>query len=183
MVPPPRLDQKLDQKKVPFLACRSRDWKTDWSSEHPFRVTVGLFRQRRRELCPARFCLPLQAFQVGTQISSMLVAQIAILLERLVNDPFQFGGQVGIQPYRGHGRLVQDGIKQVGGRGSPEWQLGGGHLVQHRPEGEQVGAGVKLASARLLRRHICGCAHRRTRTGKMRFDRLGSRRLRLPTWT
>src|ERR1019366_6047866 len=37
---------------------------------------------------PARFCLPLQAFQVGTQISSVLVAQIAILLQRLAHDPF-----------------------------------------------------------------------------------------------
>src|ERR1022692_1336386 len=31
-----------------------------------------------------------------------------------------------IQPYWRHGSLVQDGIEQVGARGSPEWQLAGG---------------------------------------------------------
>ena len=75
---------------------------------------------------------------------------------------------------------MEDGIEQVGGGGSAEWQLAGGHLVQDCTEGKQVGTGVELAAAGLLGRHVGGGADRGARTGQVFFDGLGSRGLILP---
>ena len=75
---------------------------------------------------------------------------------------------------------MEDGIEQVGGGGSAKRQLAGGHLVQDRTEGKQVGTDIELAAAGLLGRHVGGGAHRGARTGKVGFDRLGSRGLILP---
>ena len=43
----------------------------------------------------------------------------------------------------------------------------GRHLIQHRTEGEQIGARIQLFRAHLLRRHVGDGAHRRARTGQM----------------
>ena len=32
-----------------------------------------------------------------------------------------------------------------------KWELAGGHFVEHRPKGKQVGAGVQFPPAHLLR--------------------------------
>ena len=51
----------------------------------------------------SRLCVPLQPLQVGSHVGGVLIAQIAVLLQRLVDDPFQFGGHIGIQPHGGTG--------------------------------------------------------------------------------
>ena len=44
--------------------------------------------------------IALQALQVGSHVGRALVAQVAVFLQRLVDDVFQFQRQVGIQADR-----------------------------------------------------------------------------------
>ena len=69
---------------------------------------------------------------------------------------------------------MEDGIEQVGGGGSAEGELSGGHFVQDCSEGKKVSAGIEFAAAGLLGRHVGGGADRGARTGEVRFDGLGS---------
>ena len=50
--------------------------------------------------------------------------------------------------------LLEDGRDRVGGRGALERHLPGQHLVQHRPEREDVGAVIERQAAHLLGRHV-----------------------------
>ena len=58
-----------------------------------------------------RFRFTLQALEIGAHLRGVLIAQVAVFLQRLVDDPFQFGGNFGIQAHRRCRRLVQNGIE------------------------------------------------------------------------
>ncbi len=62
----------------------------------------------------------LQALQVRAKFGGGLVAQIAILLERLADNFFELRRNVGIQNRRGDGIAIQNSIKNDGGRASAE---------------------------------------------------------------
>ena len=55
-------------------------------------------------------CVPLQPLQIGADFGGVLVAKLAILFQTLVDDVFQFGRKVGVQPHRWRGRPVQNGF-------------------------------------------------------------------------
>ena len=38
----------------------------------------------------SRFCIPLQEHQFGTHLGGVLVTQIAVFLQRAIDDAFQF---------------------------------------------------------------------------------------------
>jgi hypothetical protein len=42
----------------------------------------------------------MQAFEIGEDVARVLIPQRAILLERLVDDPLELGGQLRVQPHR-----------------------------------------------------------------------------------
>ena len=44
--------------------------------------------------------VPLQPLQVGSHLRGMLIAQVAVFLQRLVDDVFQLRRNIGIQPNR-----------------------------------------------------------------------------------
>src|SRR4029077_2677215 len=44
--------------------------------------------------CPSGVGVPLKALQIGAHVGGMLVAQIPVLLQRLINDALQLGGQI-----------------------------------------------------------------------------------------
>src|SRR5580704_11777973 len=97
----------------------------------------------------------------------MLVAQIAVFLQCLVDDPFQLRGDVRIEAHRSYWSPVQDRLEDDGLTVSPEYQLAGGHLVENRSEGEKIGAGVQLFRTGLLRRHVRNGAEPGTRAGQV----------------
>ena len=97
----------------------------------------------------------------------MLVTQIAVLLQRLIDDALQFCRQIGIQPHWSHGRLVQDRFEEHRGRVAAKRQCARSHLVHHRPKGKQVGTRVERLSPRLLRRHVGHRTDGRTGAGQM----------------
>ena len=48
----------------------------------------------------SRIAIALQPLQIGAQFGSALVAQLAVFLQRLVDDALQFIGKLGIQTHR-----------------------------------------------------------------------------------
>jgi hypothetical protein len=82
----------------------------------------------------------LQAAQVSAEVGRALVTEIAILLQRLIDDPFQFAGKVRIQPHRSNGSAFQNGVEDQRPSIASEWQGSGTHLVKHRAKRKQIGA-------------------------------------------
>ena len=59
----------------------------------------------------ARIRVSLQALEVGANVAGVLVAQLAILLETLVDDALELGRDIGIQAHGRHGRAIEDGLE------------------------------------------------------------------------
>ena len=64
---------------------------------------------------------------------------------------------------------MQNCIEDAGRRVAAEGQRSGGHLVQHRAEGEQIGALIQRLAQGLLGRHVSDGAHRGAGAGEMRI--------------
>ena len=65
-----------------------------------------------------------------------------------------------------HRGFIQNGFKDYGGGFPAEGRLPGGHLIQHGPEGKDVGTFIQVFAARLLGRHVSDGAHGRTVRGE-----------------
>ena len=107
----------------------------------------------------------------------MLVAQLAVFLQRFIDDAFEIAGKIRIQPHRSDRRFVQNRIKHDGGCITAKRKHARRHLVEHRAKGKQVSARVELLSFGLLGRHVGNRAQRRSRTGEV-IEALRGRRLR-----
>jgi TolB-like protein/tRNA A-37 threonylcarbamoyl transferase component Bud32 len=102
----------------------------------------------------ARIGIALQPLEIGAHVDGSLIAQLAILLQRLVDDAFQIFRQVRIDAH-GRGRhLVQDRVKCRCGCGSAEGEHAGRHFVEHDTRGEEVRARIELLAERLLGGHV-----------------------------
>ena len=106
----------------------------------------------------------------------MLIAHIAIFLQRLGDDLFQLQRKLGFDLPGRHGLPVQDGIEDEPGCAPRERMLARGHLVEHCPEGEQIRAAIEILAPHLLRRHVSHRPQRRAGAGE-RFLRKRCRRL------
>ena len=118
----------------------------------------------------------LQPLQVGAHVGGGLVAQAWVLLQRLVDQVFQLGRNLRIEPHRRDRRFVQDGIEHRCAGVAAKRQCARQHLVENRAEGKQVGAHVQFLAQRLLGRHVGRRTHRRARAGQvLRRHRQGRR--------
>jgi hypothetical protein len=97
----------------------------------------GCGRQRVGHECPG-FGVALQPLQIGAHVSGVLVAQVAVLLESLVDDASSLGGTSGVEPHRGKQARVQNGIEDNRRAFAAEGQLAGGHLIEHGAERKQI---------------------------------------------
>ena len=88
-----------------------------------------------------------------------------------------FGGMSGFSRTADVGVPIQNGFEDHPRTFAAERQRPGRHLVQHRAEREQVGAGIEFLASHLLRRHVGDGAQRRTGAGQMllRVDGRGAR--------
>ena len=84
--------------------------------------------------------------QVGTHFQGVLVTQIAVFLQSLVNDPFQFGRYFGIQPYRSDRSSVQDRLEDGCCTVSAERQLPGGYLIENSSKRKQIAPRIQFFS-------------------------------------
>src|SRR5439155_23077868 len=97
----------------------------------------------------------------------MLVADVTILFQSLVDDPFEFDWEVGIQAHRRYGVSFKNGVEDDSRTFPSERQCPGRHLVKYRTEGEQIRACVQFLSTDLFRRHIGNGSNSRTWTGQV----------------
>src|ERR1035437_9511341 len=104
---------------------------------------------------------------MSPHVGGGLVANVAVLLQCLVNDLLKPRWNIGVQPHRSYGIVFQNGVEDQRRSVPSKWQGARTHLVQHRPEGKQVSASIEFFPSNLLRRHIRHCAQRTARTGEM----------------
>ena len=74
----------------------------------------------------------MHALEVGADVGGVLIAEIAILLQRLMNDALEVRRKIGIQPQRRDRLSIEDGIENFSGALAAEGKLPGCHFVQHR---------------------------------------------------
>ena len=99
----------------------------------------------------ARLRVALEPLQVGAHLGSVLVAQVAIFLQALVDDPFEFDWEVGIQAHRRYGVSFKNAVEDDSRTFPSERQRSRRHLVENGTEGKQITAGIQLLGAHLLR--------------------------------
>ena len=115
--------------------------------------------RRRRANRPPVSVSRFRRFRSLAHLRGMLIAQLAVFFQRLVDDVFELCGNVGIQANRGRRPESRMALKIRAEVSPRNGQRAGRHLVEHRAEGEQIGAGVEFLAFRLLRRHISHRAH------------------------
>src|SRR5260370_42433386 len=104
----------------------------------------------RRDSGAAGIGVALEALQVRAEVGRVLVAKVTVLFEGLVDDVFEAGRQIWIQPHRRKRRLVKNGIEHGCGGFPSKGKLSGGHLVKHETEIRKIGAAVPNPPQRLL---------------------------------
>ena len=73
-------------------------------------------------------------FRSARMFGRVLITQIPILLQGLVNDPFEFNRNFRIQAHGSRRRLTQNGVKNVARAFAPERHRARHHFVEHRSE-------------------------------------------------
>src|SRR5208282_4610246 len=121
----------------------------------------------------AGLAVALHALEVATQVGSGLVAQVAILLQQLVDALLELGWKCRVE-LNGWSRVpLEYGIEDHGGCVAGERQRAGRHLIEDGAEREQISARIECFSACLFRRHVSNGANGRTRTRKVSRRVLG----------
>ena len=96
----------------------------------------------------------------------MLIPQLAIFLQRLINNLFQTRRNLRIQPQCRDRRAIQYRVKNHRGSIPAKRHRARRHLIQNRAERKKICPCVQLFPLRLLRRHIRHRTNRRPRTGQ-----------------
>ena len=103
--------------------------------------------------------IALETFEVGAQFRSALIAKVAIFLQGLVDDVFEFGGDRGSAARAQWEQLCRMESKTKPVVSPRKGSVPVGHLVKHGAKGEKIGASVQFLAAHLLRRHVGHRAH------------------------
>src|SRR5450755_293064 len=106
-----------------------------------------------------RIRVPLQPLEVSPQLGGRLTANVAILLQRLVDDLFQLRRGVGVYSKWRYRCSIQNGFEDHTASVASKRQGARAHLVQHRPERKQVSTSIEFLPSNLLRRHESDCAY------------------------
>ena len=117
-----------------------------WGTVRPGEAEVEPTGRRQRAGQAACFERGLQPLQVDSKVRDRLVSKIRILLERLLDDPFELQWQrAGREPQRR--RLpLQDRDQQVARGRRHEWRAPGDELVEHDACRVQVGGDRRHAT-------------------------------------
>src|SRR5579864_2494202 len=147
--------------------CEYNDCYGNWENHLPAHPKVPRVSFIRRCSQSSRLPITLEPLQIGADVRGVLVAEISILLQTLVDDLFQLRRYVRIQSECWRWRSIQNGFEDHTARVASERKHARTHLIQDRPEREQVGASIEFLSSRLFRGHVSHRAQSRTGTGQM----------------
>src|SRR5260370_18329936 len=114
----------------------------------------------RRDSGAAGIGVALEALQVRAEVGRVLVAKVTVLFEGLVDDVFEAGRQIWIQPHRRKRRLGKNGIEHGCGGFPSKGKLSGGHLVKHDTETEEISTGSQILAEGLFGGHVGNGAKR-----------------------
>ena len=92
--------------------------------------------------------------QLSAQVGDVLVTLVSILVQRLVDDFFEPGGNRGIDTSHRGRRAGENGFDNHAARATAECLASRCHFVEHETEREDVGARVEAVSSNLLGRHV-----------------------------
>ncbi len=115
----------------------------------------------------AGVCVALEALEIGAKVRSVLIAEVAILLQSFVDNFFELGRQVRIQADGRNWGAIQNSFGDDAGAFAAEGQYTGGHFIEHDAEGKNVGACVEFLGADLFGRHVGNGAENGARAGKL----------------
>src|SRR5580704_8269194 len=107
------------------------------------------------------------ALQVAAHVGGVLVAKIAILLEGLGDDAFEFGWQIGIEAGGRWEGAIEDRVEDEARGIAAEGQRAGSHFVEHGAEGKEVGARIEFLAANLLWGHVGDGTERAAGAGEL----------------
>jgi hypothetical protein len=116
---------------------------------------------------PARIGIALQTLQVRAHIGGVEVAQVAILFQSLVDNVFELGRKVGIEPDGRRGRTIQNRLEDRGRTFSPERHQTGRHFVKNGSEGKQIRSPIEILAPGLLGGHVSHSANGRAGAGEV----------------
>jgi len=108
----------------------------------------------RRSRDPGRRRYSRQCLQVEREVARRVEALLRVLLERVPDDSVEPGMDVAVRGGEVRGLFRQDRRDRVGRGVALERAAARDHLVEDRPEGEDVGPLVRRATAHLLGRHV-----------------------------
>jgi hypothetical protein len=127
-------------------AAAAQSQHSDPGEKPPARASrPGSGRSRHR---PRGFRLALQAFEVGSQLSSRLIAHLHILFQGLAEDPRQLRRRLRVEFCRWTRFAGKKAGKNDRGRRAGERLPARGHLIQHHAERKQIGARVHFQAPR-----------------------------------
>ena len=112
------------------------------------------------------------ALEVARQVPGRGVAFLGILGQTALDDPAKGRRNVGVDLPDGLRVLANDGRERFGRRAALKRPHPRRHLVEHRAQGELIGAEVDLLAAGLLGRHVADGAQ--NRPGLRFLDRGGA---------
>ena len=122
------------------------------------------------------FRVSFQASKVAANLGCILIAQLSVLLQRLVNNSLQLRGNGAIQPHRSNGSYVQQRAEHSSRSVTFERHYSCRHFVKHNAKGEQVRARVEFLSGGLFRRHVSNRSQNGVRPGDLGSPRHGRAR-------
>ena len=96
----------------------------------------------------------LEDLHLGAHLGGRLIAQIAVLLQRAIEDALELRRQVWIQLIRRRRVAIENAFEDHGRSIPVECLLAGCRLVERCAQRKQVGAPVEFFSPSLLGRHI-----------------------------
>src|SRR5580692_9616854 len=90
-----------------------------------------------------------------------------------MDDVFELGRNIGVEANRGGGSSIENRFEKNAAGLAAKGKRAGAHFVEHRAEGEKVGAGVEVFAPNLLGRHVSDGAHGAAGTGELLFVERG----------
>ena len=96
----------------------------------------------------------LSSLEIRSQIGGTLVSQLAILLERAIDDALEVDRHCSVLLAKRTWRLLENRIGNHGGCVAGKRLPARRHLVKNRAEGKQIGPRIQGVSAQLLWRHV-----------------------------
>src|SRR3990172_1452235 len=118
--------------------------------------------------CNRTSCIKIasQSFEIGSQFSSSLAANVAILLQRFLDDLLQLRRHQRIQPRRRNWIAIKNRFKNDGIAGTGKCLSTHCHFIKDKSKGKEICARIQILRLCLFGGHVGHCSYRHAGTGQ-----------------